>query len=324
MRRTIILIGCGLGLAFPAAAARGAGGPVGAIQGGTGVGMPGLAHRYVTLPARGGTVVERTTDSGAVSSWRWVPGRYGVAPVGIDDSRTGLAADGRTLVLAGTARGYPPRRTRLLVLDARRLHVRDRIALPGWFTLDAISPHGRWLYLIHYTHGQDTLRYEVRAYDLAAKRLIRRPVVDPREPDEAMRGVAVTRTVSPGGRWAYTLYERPGGVPFVHALDTRRRTAACVDLPALRDGDASVLRLRLVRGGTLAVETSAGPQALIDTRTFAVTRPEAPRPRPARAAAPAGHGGEAWWAALPLAGFAVIALITRHRAGRRPRTPRPA
>src|SRR5262249_17816692 len=143
---------------------------------------------------------------------------------------TGLSADGRRLVLAQVTRRYPTRRTRLLVLDAPRLRVLGELSLRGWFTVDAISPTGRWLYLLHYTPGLDLLRYEVLAYDLRARRLLRRPVIDPREPGEAMRGTAMSRVTSPDGRWAYTLYVRPSGAPFVHALDTRRRTAACVDL----------------------------------------------------------------------------------------------
>jgi hypothetical protein len=63
---------------------------------------------------------------------------------------TGLAADGRTLVLAELLGGAVPRTTRLLVLDTPRLAVRTRVALPGWSIVDAISPDARWLYLIHY------------------------------------------------------------------------------------------------------------------------------------------------------------------------------
>ena len=36
------------------------------------------------------------------------------------------------------------------MLDARQLTVRRRVSLPGWFTVDAISPDGRSVYLIQY------------------------------------------------------------------------------------------------------------------------------------------------------------------------------
>ena len=62
------------------------------------------------------------------------------------------------------------------------------------------------------------LHYEIRAYDLAAGRMLPQPIVDPREPDEKMQGLAITRAVEPGRRWAYTLYT--GAESFVHALDT--------------------------------------------------------------------------------------------------------
>jgi hypothetical protein len=63
-----------------------------------------------------------------------------------------------------------------------------------------------------------------------------------------MRGNPLTRTTSPGGRWAYTLYDGAGGTPFVHALDTSRRTAHCIDLPALRgSNDLWSLRFHLDR-----------------------------------------------------------------------------
>jgi len=67
----------------------------------------------------------------------------------------------------------------------------------------------------------------VRAYDLAARRLLPEPVVDPREPGEKMQGLPMTRATSADGRFAYTLYERPRGAPFIHALDTVRGSAAC-------------------------------------------------------------------------------------------------
>ena len=43
-----------------------------------------------------------------------------------------------------------PSHTRLLVLEGRAMRPRAPVVLPGYFTVDAISPDGRWLYLIHY------------------------------------------------------------------------------------------------------------------------------------------------------------------------------
>jgi hypothetical protein len=323
------ILGCtgGLALAAPAAEADG-GGPFSAYQGGYGASTPGGKSVYSTLPVSGGTLVERFhRPTGAVLNWRVFRGNFGVPAAAFDGSTTGLSADGHRLVLAEITYNIPPRRTRLLVLTGG-LHVIKRLTLPGAYTVDAISPDGRWLYLIHYTARRNLLRYEVRAYDLPAGRLLRKPVIDPREPDEDMRGTAAARVMSADGRWAYTLYTRPKGAPFVHALDTVGRTAACIDLPDVPRGD--LLGLALSRdGGTLSVRslnvtrdgapTAPGPQALIDTRTFAVTRPSSARPNAPRARAdhPRAAGGAPAWPAAVIAVVLLAALAGLRRARRR-------
>ena len=101
-----------------------------------------------------------------------------------------------------------------------------------------------------------------------------RPIVDPREPDEPMGGRPLTRTTSTDGRWAYTLYERPGEAPFVHALDTTGRTARCIDLDWLRaPRQLAGVRLVLGDGGHVIDVVSRGvTRAVIDTRSFVVAR----------------------------------------------------
>ena len=59
-----------------------------------------------------------------------------------------------------------------------------------------------------------------------------------------MGGQPATRATTPDGRWAYTLYARRNGKPFVHALDTARRKAFCIDLP-LKLAEPEQMRLRL-------------------------------------------------------------------------------
>jgi hypothetical protein len=200
-----------------------------------------------------------------------VSGHYGIPSVDYSGSTTGLSADGRTLILAEVPASSPPPTTRLLVVDTASLGVRARLTLPGWSTVDAISPDGRWLYLIHYA-SSDISRYEVQAYDLPAHRLLAKPIVDPRDRGEAMTGFPIDRVMSPDRRWAYTLYLRPSGVPFVHALDTAGRRAVCVDLPSLANLDAGSAHLGLGPGGaTLQVDGDGGTRAVIDTRTFKVS-----------------------------------------------------
>ena len=314
MRRALVITFCGLGLLVPAGALA-AGGPVPPLAGGAGVSATGNPFNFVAFAAGGNTLVERVTrDGGAVERYRLLPGSFGVPGVAYDGSSTGLSADGRTLVLAGNSRSYPPTRTRLLVLDTVRFRTHARIALAGSFTVDAISPTGRWLYLTHYRSPSSTNDYEVRAYDLADRRLLAKPVVDPREPDEKMQGLPVTRTMSADGRWAYTLYSRGEAAPFIHALDTARRVAFCVDFPALRGTDISSARLALTHGGTtLRIGRADAPLALMDTGTFAVRT--APTPPLSPTSAPGGHSASPLWllGIVPLAALVALGLLARRR-----------
>src|SRR4051812_28871569 len=138
-RRVLVIVCCGLGLLAPRAVA--AGGPVTPVQGGAGASAPGSDVTYVAVGAGRRTVVARIRrGTGAVERHRTLSGTLGIPGVAYDGATTGLSADGRTLVLARYARGFPERRTPVLVLDARTLRVRARIALPGSSTVDAISP----------------------------------------------------------------------------------------------------------------------------------------------------------------------------------------
>jgi hypothetical protein len=271
----------------------------------------------VAIGVPAGTLVERLVR-GRVDSWRTVRGDLGVPGVSpYDGSTTGLSADGHTLVLAAIPHRYPPRHTRLAVLELRRfvVRVRARIDLPGFFTVDAISPDGRRLYLIHYTRPDDVLRYEVRAYDVPARRLLSKPIVDPREPGEKMQGTAATRAMSADGRWAYTLYVRPAGAPFIHALDTRAGTAACIDLDGIAASEATGLHLRAPRGGGPLIVAAPDGRAVrrVDRRTFAVSDAGAPR-RPPAGRATADRGGGVPWGtgAALLAVLALAGLSARH------------
>jgi hypothetical protein len=272
MKRTSWSMPLALWLAMAAApsGALAAGGPVEPVQNSY-IGTAGSPFRYGAFGSGGNTVV-KLQEAGARAA---VPvlrihGHYGIPGVDYSGSLTGLAADGRTLILAQIAT-RTPRATRLLVLGTAPLRIRARLTLPGWSTVDAISPDGRWLYLIHYP-SSDITKYEVLAYDLPAHRLLAQPVVDPKERDEAMTGFPINRVTSAGGRWAYTLYFRPSGVPFIHALDTTHHRAVCIDLRPLAKVDISSAHLVLLPGGTtLRVEGDTSTQVSIDTRTFRVS-----------------------------------------------------
>jgi hypothetical protein len=195
-----------------------------------------------------------------------------------DGSAGGLSRDGRLLVLA---QWDPPRNgalrksSRFLLVSTRTLRPWRTVALRGDFAFDALSPGGGTLFLIEHVSSADTTSYRVRAYDIASQRLLPRVIADRRQAGWVMHGYPVTRAASADARWAYTLYQQPGGYPFVHALDSVTRTAVCIGLPWRGNQDlVPVSRLRLDdQAGRLTVETFRGrPLFSIDTRTFWVSR----------------------------------------------------
>jgi hypothetical protein len=311
----------------PPAAAHAVGPPLPSYASGkAGVVAPGGRERILTRRAGEDTavVVIGRADRRVLRS-RVIAGHWRVTPAALDRATTGLSADGRTLVLARPERGFPPTSTRLAVVDARELAVRREISLSGFLTVDAISPDGRWLYLIQYS-GCDFVDYRVRALDTLTGRLAGRDVVDPRNPGEQMGGLPLTRVMSRGGRWAYTLYGG-GEEMFIHALDTVGRTAACIDLEMLpTQGDLSGYRLALSADGReLRVRSAGELVALVDTRTFAAREPGEPAPSgsdPSRedrpAAAPPGDDTGFPWFGIPaialVAGVCALALAIVRRS----------
>ena len=279
--------------------------PIAGAYGNDGVTASGGAYRYVTFPSGAHTVVARLrTDGGNVARYRTIPGRFTVPAVASDGSASGLSTDDRKLVLIRPRVGLAQEQTHLAVLDARRLTVERHITLRGDFSFDALSPDGGTAYVVQYLslarNNFDPTDYKVRSLDTATGRLDPKPIVDPREPDEKMGGLPITRAMSPDTRWAYTLYSG-GAHPFVHALDTTGRTARCIDLDVLtgRD-DLFQLRLRIAADGRrLEVVKGTTPMQVIDTRTFVVSEPRpAAKPAPRRVAKPDDGGTAIWpWAA---------------------------
>ncbi|MDQ2910560.1 MAG: hypothetical protein M3R26_00545 [Actinomycetota bacterium] len=279
---------------------------LGVDAGPVGVATSSGSARYVTLPAKGHTVVARVRqDGGQILASRVLPGNFTIPAVAYDGSASGLSADGRVLVLIQPRARFPRARTTLAVLDARQLRARTILRLRGDFSFDAISPKGRWLYLIQYVSPQDPTRYLVRAYDVRHGRLLTKPVVDPREQSEKMRGNPLSRAAGRDGRWAYTLYDGAGKTPFIHALDTSGRTARCIDLDTLAGKDY-LWRLRLhlnENGSALTIRDGDETELVVDTRTFLVRTP-APVKAAARAAGRHDPG-----ISSPLAGLAAVSTL---------------
>jgi hypothetical protein len=314
-----------LAFVVPAAPAAADGLPLPVEDSPSGVRTLDGATRFLSIALAGRTaVLAQATADGAITGRADLRGRFTIPLVAYDSSAAGISGDGRTLVLIHPRSGFPRRETTFAVMSVKpRLRLRRIVRLHGDFSYDALSPDGSALFLINYISPRDPTRYRVRVYDLARGRLDPAPVVDPREAPGDMSGFAVTRVAGPGGRWAYTLYARPDGTPFIHALDTRDRKAVCIDLDgsAFAGADPSTLRVLPAAGGAhLDVRRNGALLATVDTATFRVRDAAAAR----RAAVRARGGSGAQWQAL--VGVAVLAaallgglvVCRRRRAARRP------
>lgn len=257
----------------------GAGANGSAYSPGLAYGWPGVASldkvNYVTLgPSKWTVVAAVRAKDGHVVRTRTVRGFYAVPLVAYDGTAGGLSGDGRSLVLSS----YGPQpgrsgKTRFVVVSTKTLAVRRAFVLDGAWSFDAISPNGSTLFLTEHLRAGDDPLYRVRPLDARTGRL-QSPIVDRLEDEEEMSGVPVARAASAGGRWAYTLYARRGDHPFVHALDTAKREAFCIDLP-LRLGynQQTALRLELSSARSLAVQLYDGRQlATVDTGSWEVRR----------------------------------------------------
>ena len=277
MRRTTLSLAVQVvalvGVLVPAAAYSDGLPVLGIDVGSTGVASSSDASRYITIPAASRTIVARVAQHGGqILAWRSLRGTFTIPAVAYDGSAGGLSADGTILVLIEPRISFPRATTKLLVLNSDSLKPRRLVRLQGDFSFDAIAPNGSWLYLIHYLSLTDPTRYLVQAFDVRRGRLLAKPIIDPKEPGEKMRGNPLSRTTSADGRWAYTLYDGAGATPFVHALDTVARSAHCIDLDGIAaDTNLWQLRLGLDRDGRhLLVRDGAAAKLLIDLRTLSV------------------------------------------------------
>jgi hypothetical protein len=248
----------------------------GLVYGWSGVGAQSSGVRFVAFGRPRSTIVAavRARDGHVLQS-NVVRGSYGVPLVSYDGTSGGLSGDGKSLALASYG-PFPGQagKTRFVLLSTRTLDVLREVLLSGSWSFDAISPDGSMLYLVEHISAGSKPRYRVRSYDLKARRLIPGAIVDRLENESVMDGQPVTRAASSDGRWAYTLYARENHEPFVHALDTVRREAFCIDLP-LRLGQTKQMELRLrlaASRSTLSVTRNGRPLAAIDTRSFEVQR----------------------------------------------------
>ena len=261
------------------------------FDGGNNIGVQSLdgASRYATVATRDETVaVETATGNGEILKTAVLRGTWGVPLVAYDGSPSGLSADGERLVLIVPRTRFPRARTTFALIDTDNMRIREEFTLQGDYSFDALSPDGSTMYLIHYPSRDPTV-YDVLAYDLEKGRLDPQPIIDPNESGEDMYGLPVTRATSPDGRWAYTLYDGREH-PFIHALDTERGGAVCIDLESV-DRVAAFRGFGLQvgpDGSTLTVVKGSEPLEVVDTETFQV---EPASTAPIQTGKPASGGG---------------------------------
>ena len=283
------------------------------------VSAPGSKLAYLTRRAGPDTELVEAFPGGlgVVRTARLV-GRFSVPVVANDGSPSGLSADGQTLVLTKSRRALRGGTTRLAVVDVRRLRIRRVLNLRGNFSFDAISPDGRTMFLIRYADPRDPTQYSVRAYDLGARRMLAGRIVDRSEPDEDMSGFPMTRAMGLDGRWAYTLYDGTEH-PFIHALDTERRAAVCIDMDMLAGRSNGIADLKLrTSDGRLDVLAGAEVLASVDTSTHELIRRRAAERLPAASEEP----GFPWLLiAAPTAALLLLAAVGRRRLATRTAAP---
>ena len=270
------------GLSLPATALA-VGATPGVALGGDGAAWQGHTQRFVAVPAPGGTLVtELGRAGGATLRSQTIAGRFGIPLVAYDSTAEEVPATSPNVVLEErTNPGGLARRTGFVVLSTRDLHLVRRFTLPGAYAFDALSPDGATLYLTRHASRTRVTRYTVRAYDITSGRLFPGVIADKTEHEWRMDGMPVSRLQTADGGWAYTLYQGGEDGAFVHALDTRARTARCIDVPGMRDRAVMAMRLHLADGGRrLVIVSGARPVATIDTHTLALV-PAGEHPRPA-------------------------------------------
>jgi hypothetical protein len=307
------------------APAAGADGPsAGGVQAnGTLISANGSGY-YFTTAAGVNTELDVQTASGLTRS-SILAGVWGIPTVTLNGDAGGLSTDGSTIVLARKAVRSP---SAFLIVNTRTLRPVKRVVLKGYFIFDALSPDGSLLYLIQHTSINDLTHYVVRAYDLRSDRLLPYRIADKTQQNWVMQGYAMTRATGPGGRWVYTLYQNPGGYPFIHALDTVNSVAHCIGLPWT--GDQSKLwnvMLTVGSGGkALSVSWRSGKAWLaVNTANWNITHVAVA----AWPSTPVRTGGFPWrWlfgaggGAIVLAlGFAAALRANRSRRFRLGRAP---
>jgi len=276
MKHLIALAAAAASIIVLSGPAQAAGPTPGIAQPGSGIAVAGGA-RLVARPGAGATVVRLVRD-GTTIAQRSLAGSLGIPLVTFGGLADGTW-QGRRRALLATSPYDDQTRTTFVVIDTRTLEPLRTIRLRGMFAYDAVSSDGRRLFVLHFPKGIDGgVHYVVRSVNLDSGLLEPGAIVDKTERGERMAGLAMARATSTDRGWVYTLYNGGTSHAFVHALDTKHRTARCIDLPWRGVAQNGLERARMaLRGSTLVLsQPRVGVLATVDLRSFVVDVKRAP------------------------------------------------
>ena len=208
--------------------------------------------------------VRYDTRTGRGQALRTVPGVWSVV---------GVSADGRRI-----ARFKFRKRARATILTLDDPGRSGSVRLLGAYELESFSQNGRRLFLVHWHRSGS---YDLQQYDRGSARLSPTRLD---EPDEKMSGQAMGAVETLDGSWLYTLYGKPDGGTFVHALDLRTGIAHCIDLPlhgVLSTTAATALALSPDERRLYLANPIAGAVTSVDLGNFDVSSTARFRPMPA-------------------------------------------
>lgn len=210
----------------------------------------------------GKTLAERRLDG---------PYLYELPTVSLANEAGGLSPNVHWIALRG--RGAPG--SAFAIVDGALREPPRFVRLDGNFAIDAISDSGKYLYLEEYLGSAPVDGYRVRAYDLAAGKLLPGIVVDKTATADKMQGTRAATFASPDGQWQYTLYTTQGGKPFIHAIKLDEAWSLCIFFPVQTSGEEQ-LSWTVVqsadRKAAYVVNTMSGYVAALDTMNASVVR----------------------------------------------------
>ena len=240
----------------------------GAVPGATfgGTGVHGASVNYVAIPSWGGSTIQ-VVDDGEVDRWRnfSAPTAYRSRPT---------TARRRPACRRTSGRSCCPRSrtttrrdaSRMVVLNPFDLRPRTTLSLPGAYTVHALSPDGRFIYLIRYTAPiRDIDRHELTVYDLETRA----------RPSRSSGPSARRSRARPRGRSPGVHAVRPQRAVHPRARHREPDARGAIALPGLGPPTSTSMRLMLDgehAGVARQSPSSARTRASVDTRTLAPIR----------------------------------------------------